>query len=510
MPTSFSDSGSLYSQLITRLRDVRDIQSAAAVLQWDRATYMPLGGAAARGRQLATLRQVAHEKLCDPALGEILEQLDGEAQQYPYESDEASLIRVARRDYEQATRVPAGFMARLSHHQTESYLAWAEAREAGTFERVCPYLEKTLDLSREWASFFPDCDRPADSLIALSDEGMTSRVLEELFSQLRGELVPIVQAIAAAPPIDTKLLQQEFPETAQLNFCAKLMERIGYDFSRGRQDATLHPFTTSFSINDVRITTRTDLHNLTESLFCSLHEMGHALYEQNIDLALEATPLADGTSSGIHESQSRLWENLVGRSRAFWECFYPRLQGFFLRQLGQSSVCDFYRAINRVACTPIRTAADEVTYNLHVMIRFELEVAMLEGKLSVEDLPEAWNSCYKRDLGITPTHPNEGVLQDVHWYAKLIGGQFQGYTLGNLIASQLFETALKEHPEIPVDLERGNFSTLLTWLQRNVYRHGRKFTADELVDRITGMPIHIDPFLRYIRSKYGDLYDLDL
>ncbi len=510
MSIPLSESGSLYSQLITRLRDVRDVQSAAAVLQWDRATYMPLGGATARGRQLATLRQVAHEKLCDPALGELLEDIEAEVDSYPYDSDEASLIRVARRDYDQARRVSGEFMARLSSHQTDTYLAWAQAREESDFQRVCPYLEKTLDLSREWASFFPECDRPADSLIALSDEGMTSRILEELFSQLRGELVQIVQAIAQAPRPDTQLLQQQFSESAQLNFCQKLMERIGYDFSRGRQDATLHPFTTSFSINDVRITTRTDPNNLTESLFCSLHEMGHALYEQNIDPALEATPLADGTSSGIHESQSRLWENLVGRSRAFWECFYPRLQGFFLRQLGQSSVCDFYRAINHVACTPIRTAADEVTYNLHVMIRFELEVAMLEGKLSIQDLPDAWNSCYERDLGITPANDREGVLQDVHWYSNLIGGQFQGYTLGNLIASQLFETALKEHPEIPVDLERGNFSTLLTWLERNVYRHGRKFTADELVDRITGMPIHIDPFLRYIRSKYGDLYQIEL
>jgi carboxypeptidase Taq len=319
----------------------------------------------------------------------------------------------------------------------------------------------------------------------------------------------MVEAISDAPAIDDAILHQLFAKPPQLNFCDKLVNLIGYDYRRGRQDETLHPFTTSFSVDDVRITTRVDPQYLAESIFSSLHEMGHALYEQGIDPALEATLLADGTSAGVHESQSRLWENLVGRSRAFWECFYPRLQGMFLRQLAQVPVREFYAAINKVARSPIRTAADEVTYNLHIIIRFDLEMAMLEGKLAVKDLPEAWNERYRQDLGIVPRNHTEGVLQDVHWYSEVIGGQFQGYALGNLIAAQLFETALKQSPEIPVDIERGNFGTLLNWLQHNVHRHGRKFTPHELIERVTGMPIHIDPFLRYIRTKYGHLYQIE-
>ncbi|WP_051044194.1 carboxypeptidase M32 [Baaleninema simplex] len=495
-----------YREVRSRLQEIRDLQAAASVLKWDRATYMPAGGAVARGQQIATLRKLAHDKLTDPALGELLENLRDFERSLPYESDDASIVRLARRDFDRASRIPSSFIATLASHQTETYMAWSRAKPEGNFEAVRPFLEKTLELSRQWASFFPESDRVADPLIAEEDEGMTTQTIQGLFETLRSQLVPLVDAIAERPPLDDRILSQDFDETTQLNFCYKVIDRVGYDFDRGRLDRTLHPFATRLSHGDVRIATRVRPNQLTESLFSSLHEMGHALYEQGIDPALDGTPLARGTSAGMHEGQARLWENFIGRSRAFWECFYPWLQGMFLRQLGQVPVNDFYRAINKVERTPIRTAADEVTYNLHAIVRFDLEVAMLEGHLAVKDLPEAWNERYRQDLGIVPQNHTEGVLQDVHWFVETIGGQFQGYTLGNLIAAQLYESALKIHPEIPVDIERGNFETLHGWLRRNIYRHGRKFTANESILRVTGKPLHVDPFIRYLRRKYGDLY----
>ncbi|MFQ5343848.1 MAG: carboxypeptidase M32, partial [Anaerolineae bacterium] len=263
-------------------------------------------------------------------------------------------------------------------------------------------------------------------------------------------------------------------------------------------------FMTKFSLGDVRITTRVKENDLSEALFSTMHEAGHALYEQGIRMDLEGTPLADGTSSGVHESQSRLWENLVGRSRGFWEFWYPKLQATFPDQLGAVSLDTFYRAINKVQRSLIRTDADEVTYNLHVTLRFDLELALLEGRLAVRDLPEAWRERYKADLGITPRDDRDGVLQDVHWYSFVVGGGFQGYTLGNILSAQFFEAAQKAHPEIASEIQHGEFSTLRNWLRQNIYQHGRKFMPSELVERVTGGPLSIDPYLRYLREKYCD------
>jgi len=497
-----------FEELKSRLGQIEDLEAASDLLHWDQATYMPAGGAPARGRQIATLRQISHQKLTDPELGQLLEDLRDYEKKMPYDSPEASLIRLARRNYQQSMQVPAAFMAELSLHQAETYEIWAKARSENDFAAVRPYLEKTLDLSRELANFFPGYDRITDPLIAYSDYGTNTTTLLQLFRQLRRQLIPLIEAIAAASPVDDGALHQNFDEDVQIQFCRRAIARLGYDFQRGRQDQSPHPFTIGFSINDVRLTTRTYADDLNQGLFSTFHEMGHALYEQGIAQELEGTPLAGGISAGMHEAQARLWENQVARSRAFWEYFYPWLKGVFLRQLGQISVNKFYQAINKVSRSPIRTDADEVTYNLHVMIRFDLELEMLEGRLSIRDLPEAWNERYRSDLGIVPRNHSEGVMQDVHWYSGTIGGMFQGYTLGNLISAQLYETALKTHPEIPVDIERGNFKSLHQWLKENIYRHGRKYTANELLQKVTGTPLSIDPFVRYIRSKFGELYRL--
>ncbi|MBW4649663.1 MAG: carboxypeptidase M32 [Kastovskya adunca ATA6-11-RM4] len=493
-------------ELKTSLLEINNIESAASVLYWDQATYMPPSGAAARGRQMATLHQIAHEKFIDPTIGQLLEDLRDYEASLPAESDAASLIRVSRHEYERAVRVPGNFVTKFSTHRSECYGAWAEARSENNFATVQPYLEKTLELSREMANFFPGYEHIADPLIDEVDYGMKASALRELFAQLRQKLVPIVEAITAQPPADDSCLHQTFSEAQQLAFSLKVIEQLGYDFQRGRQDKTLHPFMTNFSINDVRITTRVYENDLSQALFSTIHETGHAFYEQGINPEYEGTPLATGTSMGLHESQSRLWENMVGRSRGFWHYFYPQLQSTFPTQLADVPLETFYRAINKVGRSLIRTDADEVTYNLHVMIRFDLELQLLEGSLEVRDLPDAWNERYRSDLGIVPPSDDIGVLQDVHWYTATIGGMFQCYTLGNLISAQIFDAALSARPQIPQQIEQGNFTTLHDWLKSQIYQHGRKYTAPELIERVTGSSLSIDPFVCYIENKYGELY----
>ncbi len=493
-------------KLKARLMEAQDLNFVDALLFWDQSTYMPAGGAAGRARQAALLSRLAHERATDPAIGRLLDELQPYAESLPYDSDDAALVRVARREYERATKVPASFVAELTGHQTESYQVWAKARAENDFGAVRPYLEKTLDLSRRLAGFFPGYEHIADPLIDFEDYGMKASAIRPLFAALRSRLTPLVQKIAAQPSADDACLHQRYPEEAQWAFGLEVVRQIGYDFERGRLDKTHHPFTTKFSAGDVRITTRVDEHNLSDALFSTIHEAGHAMYEQGVRTDFEGTPLGGGTSAGVHESQSRLWENIVGRSQAFWRFYYPRLQAFFPEQLARVSLETFYRAINKVARSLIRTDADEVTYNLHVMLRFDFELALLEGKLAVADLPEAWRARYTADLGITPPDDRDGVMQDVHWYGGVIGGSFQGYTLGNILSGQFYGAALRAHPEIPAEIAEGHFGTLLGWLRENIYQHGSKFTAAELVQRVTGGPLSIEPYLSYLSTKYGALY----
>jgi len=496
------------TELKSLLAEVSDLNNAAAVLGWDQATYMPSGGAPARGRQMATLAKVAQEKFIDKKIGKLLDQLTKYEESQPFDSDDASLIRVTRRDYERALKVPPDFLAELNVHSAETYQMWTEARPADDFARVRPNLERTLDLSRKLADFFPGYEHIADPLIDFADYGMKASSVRALFAELRAELVPIVKAITSQTPADDSCLRKHFPEAEQLKVGAEIVKQLGYDFERGRVDKTHHPFMTSFSIGDVRITTRIKEDFLGELLFSNIHESGHAMYEQGNDPAYEGTPLAGGTSAGVHESQSRLWENVVGRSRGFWEYFFPRLQAVFPEQLKGVSLDTFYRAINKVEKSLIRTDADEVTYNLHVMLRLDFELQLLEGTLSIRDLPEAWHERFEHDFGVVPPDDRDGVLQDVHWYAGIIGGAFQGYTLGNVMGALFYAEALKAHPEIPDEMKQGKFDTLHNWLIQDIYRHGRKFTAPELVQKVTGRDLTIQPYIHYLKTKYGELYQL--
>jgi carboxypeptidase Taq len=491
-----------------RLAEINDIESANAVLGWDQAVCQPPGGADARGRQSATLARLAHEKLADPAVGSLLDSLSPWAAGLPPDSPDAALIRAARRDYEKAARVPPELMGRMVRHAAASYEAWTRARPANDFAAVRPFLEQTLELSRTYAGYFPGYAHPADPLIDIADPGSTAAELSQLFTRLRGRLVPLVREIAACPCADESPLHGDFPADAQVAFGLAAAERIGFDTTRGRLDRSPHPFTTRFSIGDVRITTRVREDSLGDALFSTLHEAGHAMYEQGVDPSFEATPLARGVSSAIHESQSRLWENLVGRSRPFWRHFFPLLRAAFPGKLDAVTEDGFYRAMNAVRPSLIRTDSDEVTYNLHVMIRFDLELALLEGKLSVRDLPEAWRERYRTDLGVVPPDDRDGVLQDVHWFSGTIGGAFQGYTLGNILSAQFFKAAVSARPQIPRDMERGEFGALRDWLAGNLYRHGNALTPGELILRATGSPLTVEPYLDYLRTKYGELFSL--
>jgi carboxypeptidase Taq len=497
-----------FDDLTARLAEHDDLRSAAALLRWDQATYMPDGGSAARGRQLATLEKLAHDRITDPALARLVDKITPAAEREGADSFQARLVKVARHDIERAARVPAAFVSAFANHRAEIYDRWTKARPANDFASVAPLLAKTVDMSREYASFFAPYDHVADPLIDLMDPDMRTATIRELFAGLRAELVPLVDAITRAAPADDSCLHETYGETEQLAFASAMASKFGYDWNRGRQDKTPHPFMTKFSIGDVRITTRVRQNDLAYALFSTLHEAGHALYEQNIDRRFEATPLAEGTSSGVHESQSRLWENQVGRSLPFWRGQYAELQSVFPAQLGAVSLDTFYRAINRVERSLIRTESDEVTYGLHVIMRFDFELQLLEGKLATADLAEAWRERARADLGVVPTTDTDGCLQDVHWFDGFVGGAFQSYVLGNLMSAQFFAAALRAHPSIPAEIEAGHFDTLRTWLAQNIHVHGRARSADEVVLAATGAPLSTAPYLEYLRTKFGALYSL--
>ncbi len=495
-------------ELKRRLKEVDHLEKANAVLYWDMSTYMPPGGSAARGQVLSTLSQIAHEKFTSAEIGRLLDSLQSYAESLPHEDDDAALIRVTRRNYDKRVKLPTAFVGEVTEHVSNVYQAWMTARPANDWASVREPLKKTLDYSRQMAGYFAPYDHIADPFIDMSDYGMKTADIRRVFAELREELVPLVKAITAQQPAADSVIRRHFPEAAQIAFGEAVIRDMGYDFERGRQDKTAHPFETRINSGDVRILTRVDEHFFGDAFFSTVHEAGHAMYEQGINPAYDGTPLAEGTSMGVHESQSRTWENIVGRSREFWQHYYPRLQQMFPEALGDVTMEAFHRAVNKVVPSLIRVDADEVTYNLHVMIRFDLEVALLEGTLEIDDLPRVWDERYTSDLGITPPDYQSGVMQDVHWFGGTFGGAFQGYTLGNLLSAQFYEAALKAHPTIPAEMARGQFGTLHGWLTENIYQYGSKYIAPELIQRVTGGGIEVAPLMRYLRTKYGALYSL--
>ncbi len=494
-----------YAQLKSILAEVYDLRAAAALLEWDQQTYMPPAGAEERGNQLATLNKIAHIKFTADEVGRLLDELQPWAEQLDPDSVEARLIKVTRREYEKKTKVPPDMVAEYAQITTLAHQAWQEARAESNFAKFQPHLEKVVDWRRRYAALFAPFEHVYDPLLDDFEPGMKTAEVRAIFEALRPQQVALIRAIVERPQVDDSFLHQPFDEQKQWEFGVEVATKFGYDWRRGRQDKSAHPFTTSFGLDDVRITTRFMPNYFSSAFFSTSHESGHALYEMGIDPALARTPLAEGASLAMHESQSRLWENLVGRSRTFWEHFYPRLQEYFPAQLGNVSLEAFYKGINKVQPSLIRVEADEATYNLHIMLRLELEIALMEGSLEVKDLPEAWNTRMQEYLGLTPPNDAMGVLQDVHWSNGYIG-YFATYALGNLISVQLWQRIQADIPELDEHIRRGDFAPLLSWLREKVHRHGRKFEAQELVQRITGSKINPEPYVRYLRTKYGEIY----
>jgi carboxypeptidase Taq len=493
------------NQLKELLGEIADLNAAVAVLGWDQNTYMPPGGAEARGHQLATLSKIAHLKFTAPETGKLIEEIQKEG--LDPESDDAALVRVVARDYEKATRVPPEFVAEFAQVTSRAHEAWVEAKGKSEFSIFRPHLEKIVELTRQYITFFPPADHPYDTLLDNYEPGMKTAEVKEIFDQLRPRQVELIRAISERPQVEDSFLRLDYEKQKQWDFGVEVITRFGYDWKRGRQDESPHPFTTSFSIHDVRITTRFLPNDGVSALFSTMHEAGHALYEQGIDPAFERTPLASGASLAIHESQSRMWENLIGRSLPFWEHFYPRFRELFPAQLGNVDLMTFYKGINKVQPSLIRVEADEATYNLHIMLRLEIEIALVEGNLQVKDLPEYWNTKMQEYLGLTPPNDAQGVLQDIHWSMGSIG-YFSTYALGNLISVQLWEKIHQDIPDLEDQIRRGEFGALLSWLREKVHRYGRKYEPQQLVQRITGSKITPEPYLRYLQQKFGAIYQL--
>lgn len=502
-PVGMTKPDEQWGRLLAHWQELADLQGVGSLLGWDQSTYMPSAAAAGRARQSALLSGIYHARATSAEYGQLLDAAAGRGDLSPIQ---ARMLAVARKDFNDATRVPGEFVSKFAQHAGESYSAWTEARPANDFARMQPYLEKTLDLSLQLASFFPEFATPMDYFIDQSDEGMTAAQVDAIFAELRGALVPLADAVVAAGQPRTDFLNRSYPQATQLKLTEEIVRDYGYDFTSGRQDLTHHPFMTRLGAHDVRITTRTKDTDPTDALYSTLHESGHAMYEQGVAPKFLGTPLGGGVSSGVHESQSRLWENLVGRSRAFWSAYFGKFRDAFPEQLSDVTEEEMHRAVNTVQRSLIRTDADELTYNLHVITRYELEGQLLGQTLAVRDLPDAWHAAYQHNLGLQAPSNVDGVLQDVHWYGGGIGGAFQGYTLGNVLSAQFYAAAETANPGLDADIARRDFSRLHSWLRTNVYAPGRLHTPADLVQKATGQPMNAGPYLKYLREKYGALY----
>jgi carboxypeptidase Taq len=495
------------TQLKQQLNEVTDLLHIRNLLSWDQQTHMPPGGTRDRGHHRATISRLAHVKYTSDEIGALLEKLEPYAEEMDPDSDDARLVKVTARQYEKRTKVPADLVAETARVTAEAHPIWQEAKAESNFRKFQPYLENIVDLRRQYAQLFAPFDHIYDPLLDDYEPGMKTSEVQAIFSTLRPQQVELIQAITAEPQVDDSFLHLQFDEKKQEQFGIEVISRYGYDWQHGRLDRTTHPFTISFGIWDVRITTRFEPDYLGSALFSTLHECGHALYGQGIDPALSRTPLATATSYAVNESQSRLYENLLGRSYDFWHHFYPRLQEYFPSQLANIDLETLYKGINKVEPSLIRVEADEATYNLHIMLRLELEIALMEGKLEVKDLPEAWNSRMEDYLGLVPPDDASGVLQDVHWSSGMMG-YFPTYALGNLISAQLWEQVTDDIPDLGEQIRRGAFDQLTGWMREKIHRHGMKFEPQELVQHLTGSKIDPAAYMRYLQTKYGEIYAL--
>lgn len=492
-----------YSDLMQRAKQVAVLNSCSSVLGWDQQTYMPKGGAAFRGEQLALLANLAHKQATEPRVGELLNAVEA----FPPDSIEAANVRELRHSYHRATKIPPRLVEELARVTAQANEAWIEARAKSDFATFRPFLEQIVTLKREEATAVGWQEHPYDALLDEYEPGAKASEIRALFAELSAGLVPTIRAIAAAKrKPDRSILERDFPVDRQRVFAEAAASAVGFDFHAGRLDTTTHPFCSGFGPGDCRITTRYNPRAFNEAFFGVMHEAGHGLYEQNLPADCYGEPAAQSCSLGIHESQSRLWENLVGRSRPFWDHFFPRLQQTFT-SVRDVSADDFYFAINEVRPSFIRVEADEATYNLHIILRFEIEQALVSGDLPVAELPAAWNEKFQAMFDLTPPTDREGCLQDIHWSFGGIG-YFPTYTLGNLFAAQFMNVARQELPHLDESMRRGDFRELRAWLTDKIHRHGRRYRAGALCERVTGAPLRVQPFLDQLRAKFFPLYGI--
>jgi carboxypeptidase Taq len=492
-----------YQQYQELTQKAADLSSAAAVLGWDQETYMPPKSFPFRGRQLATLASQAHTITTSETYGNLLQEL---AAKEDLTYVRAHNVRLSLEDFEKARKLPEAFIDAVTQASSSCLNAWIQARQQNDFKIYAPELDKMIGLKREQAQRYGFEQHPYDALMDDYEKGATVEILDGVFDQVKATLPVLLGQIAAAPQVDDSFFNKFYPKEEQWAFSLEVLRAMGYDFEAGRQDYSEHPFTTSFSPTDVRVTTRVNEHNLASMLWSSIHEGGHALYEQGLPQTQYGMPLGAAASLGIHESQSRLWENCVGRSLPFWQHFYPRLQHRFKDQLGGVAVDAFYRGMNKVQPSLVRTEADEITYHFHVLIRYQIEKGLIEGQINTADLPAIWNEQYRHYLGVTPPDDLTGILQDVHWSHGSFG-YFPTYSLGSFYAAQFFEEATKQQPQMATNIASGNYEPLLKWLREQVHHHGRKYRSEELCKQITGRGLDFSSFMNYATAKYAGIYD---
>jgi carboxypeptidase Taq len=492
-------------------REVYLLRHAAAVLGWDQETYLPPKGIDERSEQLALLQGLAHERIISDRTGELLDKLGSSREsprgRYGTADLDGAFLRAWRRRYDRAVKLPKELVVRLARAASVGQAKWAEARKASDFPAFLPFLREILDLTIETAGRIGYAEHPYDALLDEYEPYMKTSEVDAVFENLRRDLVPLVSRISGAPQPDDAFLYKDFPPEAQERFGRRVLDALGFDRERGRLDVSAHPFTTTLGYDDVRITTRYNRNNFAGALFGSIHEFGHALYELGFSKSIGGTILAEGTSLGIHESQSRLWENLIGRSLPFWRYWYPEARELFPDAFGSVSLESFYRAINRVRPSLIRVEADEVTYGLHIILRFLLEKELIAEKIAPKDLPEAWRNLSGELLGIVPENDAEGVLQDIHWSMGAFG-YFPTYALGNLYGAQFYSALRRDVPNLDDRIAGGSYSDIALWLESRIHSHGAALTPKELCEKIGGGPLDPSFFIRYLEEKYGRIYEL--
>lgn len=496
------DLNTTYQNLITHLKNNFYLKSSLDLLQWDAQVNLPPNSGEIRAAQTAALSEVLHTKTIDPIIGKLLDQLESNRENLSHQ--QLTVVRETRRDYQRAVKLPPDFVAKKSEAECLSFLAWTEARKNSDFSSFSPYLQKELDFAIQEAELVGSHTNPYDYAIDKHDPGLDSKFIEQRFSELKTALLPIIAEITNSPIKPDSSILKGFPIPKQEQFVKEVTEKLGFDYTHGRMDRSVHPFCSGNS-QDLRMTTRFNENVPLDSLFSSIHETGHGLYEQGLPKEYIGTPLAKAIGMAVHESQSRLWENQVGRSKSFWKCWEPRYRELFKDQLSNIDSDELYLTINSVERNPIRVDSDEVTYNLHIILRFELEKQLFNGNLKIKDLPEAWNATSKEIINIVPKNNKEGVLQDVHWSIGAFG-YFPSYCLGNMIAAQLWYAANKQVPDLQDQIAKCNFSPLLTWLRTNIHQYGQQYTIHETLERITGETLSPKFLIQYLSERYLPLY----